>query len=85
MTFSEVVAGVRLSDFRLTRNGSVVGLQLATLTQDGTDPKKWTLGNLGGPTAADGAYVLTLVAPGSNIVDAAGNRLAGNATWTWTM
>ena len=81
--FSEAVTGVTVGDFRLTRNGSPVSLLQATIASADTN-KTWTLGNLTAITADPGSYTLTLVAAGSEIVDAANNRLATDVTWTWT-
>ena len=85
VNFSEVVSGVTKDDFRLTVNGSAVSLLRATLVQDGVDLTKWTIGNLDVLSVADGRYELKVVSAGSEIVDAAGNRLSGDVTWTWTM
>ncbi len=82
VSFSEPVTGVDINDFTLTRNG---GLPLA---RDG-----WALSgsgasyslSLGATAEADGAYVLTLTAAGSGIIDAASNALAGDAGRNWTM
>ena len=81
--FSEAVTGVTVGDFRLTRNGSPVSLLQATIASADAN-KTWTLGNLTAITADPGSYTLTLVAAGSEIVDAANNRLATDVTWTWT-
>ena len=83
VTFTLPVTGVDVGDFRLTRDGAAVSLAGATITGSGTT---WTLGNLGA-TATDGAYALTLVAAGSNIVRsvAPANALATDAVARWTM
>jgi hypothetical protein len=80
ITFSLPVTGVDVADFRL--NGVVPAG--ATVTGAGTT---WTLGDLGPLTAAEGAYVLTLVAAGSGIARASGpaTPLAANAAASWTM
>ena len=48
------------------------------------DSIHWTLGGLSGLTSTMGTYVLTLMAPGSGITDAAGNPLATDARDQWT-
>ncbi|HUE69823.1 MAG TPA: fibronectin type III domain-containing protein, partial [Pirellulaceae bacterium] len=80
ITFSEVVTGVDLADFTLTRSGSSVSLSGATLSGSGAN---YTL-NLSSVTGTSGNYVLTLVASGSGITDAAGNALSVNAADSWT-
>jgi hypothetical protein len=81
--FTESVTGVTVGDFRLTRNGSPVSLLQATIASADAS-KTWTLGNLAAITADAGSYTLTLVAAGSEIIDAARNQMAANVTWTWT-
>jgi hypothetical protein len=81
ITFSEAVSGFGLGDLRLTRDGFAVALTGATLSSP--DGAAWTLGNLSGLTAAQGAYTLTLTAAGSGITDLAGNALAGDASAGW--
>ncbi len=80
IAFSSSVAGVSVADFTLTRNGVALSLSTATLT--GGAPS-WVLGNLGGITATNGAYVLTFNAAGSDVVDAAGNAVVTNTVRTW--
>jgi hypothetical protein len=84
IVFSEAVTGFDLDDLSLTLNG---GADLLTGAQTLTtgDNITWTLNNLSGITAAQGAYLLTLTAAGSGITDSAGNALAGDATDTWVM
>ena len=79
ITFSEPVSGVSLNDFTLTHNGSSVSLAGLTLSGTGAN---YTL-DLTSVTAVEGAYVLTLMAAGSGIMDAAGNLLSVNATDSW--
>ncbi|MFK7737687.1 MAG: Ig-like domain-containing protein, partial [Pirellulaceae bacterium] len=74
--FDEVVSGVDLSDFRLTRDGEAVDLSNAVLTPvSGSEYQV----DLSAATDADGLYVLTLENQGSGIADLAGNALAANA------
>ncbi len=63
-------------------DGGAVSLAAATLTGSGTS---WTVGDLSSLTAADGAYVLTLVASGSGIVDGDGGGLTANASRSWML
>ncbi len=76
INFSETVTGVSVSDFRLTRNGTVVSLGSVPLGGGGAS---YTL-DLSSVTNTVGSYVLTLVAAGSGITDSAGNALAANAS-----
>ena len=72
--FSEAVNGFDLADLVLTRDGGANLLpDVATLNT--STSTMFTLGNLAGLTAASGHYVLTIVAAGSGITDAAGNAL----------
>ena len=75
ISFSEGITGVDWSDFRLTRAGSEVSLVGSAVTR--VTAAQYML-NLSTVSAAPGAYVLTLVAGGSNIRDPAGNPLAGD-------
>lgn len=77
--FSEAVSGVDIGDFKLTRNGSPV--DLTALAVSGT-ANAYTL-NLSNVTAADGTYVLTLLASGSGIKDGLGNVFTVDASDTW--
>ena len=83
IVFSEAISGLDLGDLSLTRNG---GGNLLTGSQSLTSANNvtWTLGGLSGLTAGSGAYMLTLTAAGSGIVDGVGNPLAANASDTWT-
>ena len=83
ITFSEAVWHFGISDLTLTRDDLGVALGSATLTS--ADGIEWTLGDLAGLTASQGAYVLTLPATGSGIADAAGNALASSASESWTV
>jgi hypothetical protein len=80
LAFSEPIAGLDLADLRLTRNGEVVDL-FGNLLAGGGDQYSVDLSNF---TASEGAYVLTLVASGSGIVDSAGNLLASDASASWS-
>jgi hypothetical protein len=81
ITFSALVTGVDLADFSLTRNGTAVSLTGLAVGGSGTS---YTL-DLSTKTVADGAYVLTLAAAGSEIRDAAGNPLADSAVDTFAV
>src|SRR5262249_31069006 len=70
------VVGVDLSDFRLTRNGQLVLLNGVTLIGSG-DTYGLDLANV---TTLDGSYVLTLIASGSGIADAANDVLTADAS-----
>ncbi|MCU0879890.1 MAG: choice-of-anchor D domain-containing protein, partial [Pirellulaceae bacterium] len=80
LTFSEVVTGVNLADLRLTRNGQSVSLTGNVLTGSGAN----YILDLANFTAAEGNYVLTLVAGNSGIVDGVGNSLGTNASVAWS-
>jgi len=82
IVFSEPVTGFDLGDLVLTRNGGVLSLASATLNS--SDGITWTLGNILPLTTASGEYVLTLVASGSGIKDAANNLLVTGASDSWT-
>ena len=82
VTFSESVTGVGISDFTLTRDGSPVPLTGATVTGSGSS---YTINNLSSLTSAGGTYVLTAVASGSGIADAATNQMNTNATRSWVL
>jgi len=82
ISFSEPVVGFDLDDLSLTRDGSG-DLLTGAEPLESPDGVTWTLGGLGGLTAASGTYTLTLTAGGSGIQDAAGNPLAGDASDTW--
>ena len=85
IVFSKPVTGFDLADLRLTRNGGsnlLTGSQTLTSSDGGTN---WSLGNLSGLTGSAGTYLLTLTASGSNIIDAATNELAADASDSWTV
>ena len=76
------VSGVDIADFGLTRGGNAVSLAGLNVTQ--VNASQYTL-DLSSVTGSEGAYVLTLVATGSGIQDAATNLLAGSVSDSWTM
>jgi len=82
IAFSEPVSAFDIADLGLTRDGGAN--LLTTQPLETLDSITWTLGGLGGLTAAGGTYTLTLTAVGSGIQDASGNPLAGDASDTWT-
>ncbi|MFN8495747.1 MAG: choice-of-anchor Q domain-containing protein [Caldilineaceae bacterium] len=82
ISFSEAVTGVDLSDFSLTRSGTAVPLTGASVTGNGAN---YTLDNLSALTSASGAYLLTLKATNSGIIDTAGNSLAGSVSDSFTV
>ncbi|MFM8495386.1 MAG: PA14 domain-containing protein [Planctomycetia bacterium] len=83
IAFSERVSGFDLADLSLTRGGASVSLAGASLSS--ADSKTFTLGGLSGITSTSGAYLLTLTAAGSGIVDTSGNAIAANVTASWTL
>ncbi len=82
IVFGEPVVGFGLDDLSLTSDGSG-NLLTGAEPLESPDGITWTLGGLGGLTAAGGTYTLTLTAAGSGIQDAYGNPLAGDASDTW--
>lgn len=80
ISFNEDVTGVDIADFSLTRNAVAVSLTGLTVTQ--IDKMNYRI-NLGGLTAEDGTYVLTLTATGSGIRDTDNSPLlaGGNESW----
>ena len=83
VVFSEVVSGVTIDDFALTRDGGgdLLGGSGATVTTG--DNITYTINGLSTVTAPDGSYLLTLFAGGSGIVDAVSNALTTNASDAW--
>ncbi|MEQ9410078.1 MAG: Ig-like domain-containing protein [Fuerstiella sp.] len=78
--FSEIVTGVDVADFTLTRDGvAVSGFDVVQVGDS-----RFEL-NLSAFSGTDGDYVLTLASAGSGIVDAAGNLLAAGGSLSWTM
>ncbi|MHB1034284.1 MAG: lamin tail domain-containing protein [Pirellulales bacterium] len=82
--FSTPVTGLNPNNLRLTRDGSGNLLTGAEILRT-SDFVHWTLEGLDAITAAPGAYVFTVLAGGANIVDAAGNPLAANASDAWVV
>jgi chitodextrinase len=85
ISFSKIVSGFDLADLTLKRdNGAnlLTGAQTLTTSNGGLT---WTLGNLSGITTAVGAYVLTLTAAGSGIVDTQSLPLFNDGTTSWTV
>ena len=81
VNFTKPVTGLDIDDFVLARDGqpvSLVGLSA------GGSGATWTL-DVSGVTVAEGFYALTLVAPDSGIIDAAGNNLPNDAGLNWEM
>ncbi len=83
ITFSEAVNGFAIGDLALTRNGTAVPLNGATLTT--ADDKTFVLGNLLGATSLSGTYVLTLPAATAGITDKLGNAFTQSASATWVL
>jgi hypothetical protein len=80
INFSESVTGFGLEDLAFTRNGATVALTGASLSGG---PASYTLGGLASLTAADGSYMLTVLAAG--VQDALGHPLAANAADQWVV
>ncbi|MCE9630385.1 MAG: hypothetical protein K8S94_06670 [Planctomycetia bacterium] len=81
--FSEMVNGVDVADFTLTRNNATVPLVGANLVANVPGTSSFQLANLSSLTAAPGNYTLTLRDAGTGIVDAAGNLLATPVSVSW--
>ncbi len=82
ISFSEPVTRPAPDDLRLTLNGDVI--TTTSILIDGTGTS-YTVEGLVWLTGAEGEYVLTLVAAGSDIRDAAANRLAADASESFTV
>ncbi len=80
IVFTEPVQNFDLSDLSLTRNGGA-NLLTGSQTLTSSDNTTFTLGNLGGITAAGGTYLLTLSV--SNITDLTSNPLTAGDTESW--
>jgi hypothetical protein len=83
IVFGQAVTGLSLSGLNLTDNGGpnlLTGSQTLT-TSDGIT---WTLGNLGGITAAAGSYTLSLAAGAAQSQSSAG-VVSAAATQSWQM
>jgi hypothetical protein len=81
LTFNRAVTGVGVGDVTLTRDGSPVSLDGASLTGSGTT---YALAGLTSATTPPGVYVLRLVASGSGIVDGDEIALLSDAVRSWT-
>ncbi|MBN8857500.1 MAG: T9SS type A sorting domain-containing protein [Sphingobacteriales bacterium] len=79
--FNENVYGFNVSSVTLTRNGEVVYLNIAQLSN--TDLKTWMAGNFGTLTYPDGEYTFTVNTSG--FTDAAGNHGSSSQQVTWTV
>jgi hypothetical protein len=84
LSFGKPISGLELADLRLTRNGGP-NLITNSVTLRSSDNQSWLIENLADLTAAEGDYILTLVAAGSGIEDGATNPLAADATLTFTI
>ncbi|MEQ1646234.1 MAG: Ig-like domain-containing protein, partial [Pyrinomonadaceae bacterium] len=82
INFSEDVSGFDIADLTLTRDAGANLLPGGASITGGA--QNYTLGTTTAVTTPDGAYVLTLAAPGG-ITDAAGNALVIGDTDSWVM
>ena len=82
IVFDQPVSNVGLDDFRLTRNGTPVSLNGATLSGSGAS---YSLDNLTALTRAEGTYQLTLVAFGSviPITSDSGDLFVADVSESW--
>jgi hypothetical protein len=88
IVFDKPVFGFDLADLTLVRatvSGPSGNLLTAAQALTTSDNITWTLGNLAELTALAGSYTLSLVAAGSQIIDAASNALATGGTESWTV
>ncbi|MGA2068682.1 MAG: lamin tail domain-containing protein, partial [Thermoguttaceae bacterium] len=83
ITFSEPVNGFGQANLQLTLDGISLSLDGTTLTT--SNNQTWTLGNLGGLTAAQGTYVLSVSPAGWGVADNYGNPLTASTATTWVM
>jgi hypothetical protein len=81
INFSESVIGFDIADIAMTRDGSAVSLVGLSVAGAGDT---WSL-DVSTVTVAEGAYVLTLLAADSGIVDGSGNALPNDADLNWLM
>lgn len=79
LVFSELVSGLDLTDFQLTRDGLPVALPEGALSGAG---QNFAL-DLSAASAIGGSYTLRLVAANAGIVDVANNPLSGDAAVSW--
>lgn len=82
ISFSEAVNNFDLADLRFLRNGQVINLAGATLTNAG-DNKSFTLEGVSSLLRPAGHYGLQLLHSNSNVVDLAGNALDEDVTAIW--
>jgi hypothetical protein len=82
VTFDGAVSGFNLADLSLKRDAGA-NLLTAGHAPTTTDNLTFTIPNLLSPTSTSGAYVLSLSASASGIVDAAGNEFAADASESW--
>lgn len=81
--FNRAVTGFDKGDLRLTRNGSPVALDAASLDATPGNASLWTLSGLAGLTSEVGSYTLSLPAAGSGIVDGGSSPLSATASESW--
>ena len=81
--FSRPVAGLAVSDLRLTRDAGD-NLLDDRVTLESADQIHWTLANLGGLTELPGSYELTLAADEAEVADASGAGPATDTRISWT-
>lgn len=81
IVFSEPILGFDTADLRLTRNGAVLRLPAAPASADRTH---WEI-DLGPTVAAEGRYLLELLAGQAGITDDAGNALQASADVSWSV
>ncbi len=79
--FNEEVFGFNTASVQLTRNGEVLPLNIAQLSN--TDLKTWMAGNFGLLTYPDGLYTFTVNTNG--FADAVGNKGTTSQQITWTV
>jgi hypothetical protein len=82
ITAGEVVTGLDVADFTLTRDGSPVSLAGVTLST--ADNKTFTLNGLTAATTPAGNYVLRFNAAGAGVADAFQNLATADASDAWT-
>jgi hypothetical protein len=85
ITFSEIVNGVDIADFALTRSGGSDLLTAEPVTTANNISYTLTDNNDPTLTSQSGTYRFSLTATGSGISDRAGNLLATSATETFVV
>ncbi|NJN18599.1 MAG: hypothetical protein HC822_21240 [Oscillochloris sp.] len=83
ITFSEIVSGVDVGDFSLSRDGGTNLLTGSESISSDDGGITWVLSDLNMLTDVDGSYTFTLTASGSGITDVNTNPLAGDAAVNW--